>query len=248
MNHFSASVAEKLSYYVYIYSDPRDGSVFYVGKGRGNRVFDHLDEEGEKPKHERIREIYEAGKEPVLEILAHGLNDEQAKIVEAAVIDLLRGNEITSKQLTNQVGGWGSRKYGRYSVDEIRALYSETPANIREEDTVVLIRINQLFYSGMTPQELYDVTRGVWVMNPVLHNPKYAFAVFDGVVREVYEIAQWFSAGTTAYFTRDVDPGDDRWEFVGRVADETIRERYLLKSVRGFFPNGTANPIRYVNC
>lgn len=248
MNRFPASVAEDLGHYVYIYTDPRDNSVFYVGKGRGNRVFDHLAEEGEKPKHERIREIHEAKKRPVLEILAHGLNDEQAKIVEAAVIDLLRGNELTHKQLTNQVGGWGSREYGRYTVEEISALYCKTPAKIRESDAVILIRINQLFYSGMTPQELYEATRGIWVLNPNLHETQYAFAVFDGVVREVYEIAQWFPAGTTAYFTREVEPVEGRWEFVGRIADEITRKRYVLKSVSEFFPHGTANPIRYVNC
>lgn len=38
---FSQSVIEKLKYYVYLLQDPRDNSVFYVGKGVGNRVFQH---------------------------------------------------------------------------------------------------------------------------------------------------------------------------------------------------------------
>lgn len=38
---FSTSIIEKLAYYVYCLIDPRDGNIFYVGKGVGNRVFHH---------------------------------------------------------------------------------------------------------------------------------------------------------------------------------------------------------------
>lgn len=37
----SPYVAEQLGWYVYLLRDPRDAEVFYVGKGRGNRVFAH---------------------------------------------------------------------------------------------------------------------------------------------------------------------------------------------------------------
>ena len=36
---FSTSIIEKLAYYIYCLIDPRDGNIFYVGKGVGNRVF-----------------------------------------------------------------------------------------------------------------------------------------------------------------------------------------------------------------
>jgi len=32
------AVARKLGHYVYVYTDPRDGRVFYVGKGKGQRA------------------------------------------------------------------------------------------------------------------------------------------------------------------------------------------------------------------
>ena len=40
-NHFSQAVSAKLKCYVYRLIDPRNGETFYVGKGKGDRVFRH---------------------------------------------------------------------------------------------------------------------------------------------------------------------------------------------------------------
>lgn len=42
INEFPPGVMEHLGWYVYRLIDPRDGSTFYVGKGKGNRVFAHM--------------------------------------------------------------------------------------------------------------------------------------------------------------------------------------------------------------
>ena len=61
ITEFPGSVIERIGFYVYLLRDPRDGSVFYVGKGAGNRVFGHVREAVESPrttdKLDRIREI-----------------------------------------------------------------------------------------------------------------------------------------------------------------------------------------------
>lgn len=248
MNRFPRGIADELGFYVYIYINPLTTKIFYVGKGKNNRCFDHLEETGEKEKHRVIQEIRDAGKQPDIEILAHGLSEREALIVEAAAIDLLERDN-----LTNEVHGWGSREFGRYSVEEIAALYCATPANIRAQDKVILIRINRLYYSGISREELYEVTRGVWALSLVnlrARQVQYAFAVFDNVVREVYEIQMWFSAGRTAYFHREPEDVnvDGRVEFVGRIAPEDIRKRYLFKSVGEYFVKGSSNPVRFVNC
>jgi len=69
-------------------------------------------------------------------------------------------------------------------------------------------------------------------------------------VREIYEVSGWFEAGQTAYFTRPFESVDDpqRIEFVGRIAPDAMRKRYLFKSVREYFVPGNSNPIQYINC
>ena len=47
---FPEGVAEQLKWYVYRLIDPRNGETFYVGKGKGNRVFAHAN--GQFPSEE----------------------------------------------------------------------------------------------------------------------------------------------------------------------------------------------------
>lgn len=58
------------------------------------------------------------------------------------------------------------------------------------QDPVLLIRINRLYQPDMSADELYDCTRGVWVVGPRRDNAKYALAVYESEVLEVYEIDQ----------------------------------------------------------
>lgn len=243
MKKLNSVVTERLKYYVYLYLDPRDGSVFYVGKGKGERALSHLYDVSESAKVQKIREIRLTGLEPRIEILVHGLEDEQDALrVEAAIIDLLGKDK-----LTNRVRGWGSAVVGRSSLAELVTLYDPVPVQI--DDPVLLIRINQLYRYGLTDQELYEVTRGVWVLSKRREGVRYALAVFRGVVREVYRVESWSPAGTTPYLTRPLEdvqvPG--RWEFTGTLAKLDIREKYLGKNVSANFAGSSQNPVKYVN-
>jgi len=246
---FAPHIHEKLKYYVYIYRDPRNDEIFYVGKGKGNRAFSHLKDTSEKRKSIRLAEIAKAGKKPIIEILTHGLESEETALkVEAAIIDLLE-----SDILTNEVRGHHATEFGIMDLDQVRSRYDakETPI----VDKVCLIRINKLFRYGMSAQELYDSTRGIWRVNPERHDAVFALAVFGGVVQEVYRIATWFKAGTTYYSSRQDELGErlhgvdaERYEFVGSIAEEKVRRRYRYKSVKKYLSGHSQNPIRYVNC
>lgn len=233
-------VARKLGYYVYAYVNPLDNQIFYVGKGKGRRVLSHLKETATSRKVATLKQIRSAGKKPRLEILAHGLGSaDRALQVEAAVIDALG-----LPALTNQVRGWRSARYGRTPLEELVALYRRRP--VRVQHPSILIRITELYRSQMTGSELYDATRTAWKVGPKRERVHYAFAVFEGIVREIYEVMEWLPAGST-YNCRDPHGirVAGRWEFVGRLAPAGIRRRYINRDVSAYFTRGAQNPIVY---
>ena len=115
---------------------------------------------------------------------------------KAAVIDL-----FGLDALTNQVRGWRSLQLGRIPLSELVTYYAATKVEVTVP--ALLIRINRLYRHNMSAQELYEATRGVWKLGARCTKARYAFAVFEGVVREVYEIESWHPAATTPYVTRD---------------------------------------------
>ncbi|TWT44592.1 hypothetical protein RAS1_10070 [Phycisphaerae bacterium RAS1] len=235
---FTPEVQALLESYVYLYIDPRDGSVFYIGKGQGNRCFSHLDEQSESEKVRRIREIRDSGGQPRIEILRFALSDDEAALVEAAAIDL-----FGLERLTNRVRGEGSRGFGRTSLADIQLFNAP---EVEFAHPAVLITLNRMYRSDMSELELYEATRAAWVIGNKRERARIALALFQGVVREVYYIERWLPAGTLTYVTRSTDGWDaaKRWEFEGRPATD-LRSRYKGKSVRRLLGGKSQNPIRY---
>lgn len=239
----TSAVAEKLGHYVYLYVDPADNKVFYVGKGKGARVLSHLNDAQSPFVKRKIREIRSLGHEPIIEMLAHDLpNVEAALRIEAAAIELLGLTE-----LSNEISGWRSRDVGRTRLNDLIARYTRHRAKITEPS--LLIRINETFRYGMTDIELYDATRGIWRIGENRVKAKYAFAVFQGVIRAIYSIAAWLPAGSTMSTRENSHKflGSDRWEFVGTIAEPEILDKYLNKDVTHEFPVGFQGPFRYLN-
>ena len=119
------------------------------------------------------------------------------------------------------------------------------------EHNVILIKPTQLLKAGHTAGDrLLEATMGVWRVGDRSERADYAFAIKEGRVIEVYAIDRWQPAGTHRYRYRPEDEVQRprRREFIGRVADEPIRRRYLGMDVSHLFKQGAQNPIRYVNC
>ena len=123
-----------------------------------------------------------------------------------------------------------------------------TPVDIT--DPAILIRIQRAYRHGMPADALYEATRGVWRIGPRRSAAKYAMAVFDGIIREVYEIDEWHPAASTPYMVRPLHEVQraGRWEFTGRLALDDVRQHYIGKSVASRWERGAANPITYVHC
>jgi uncharacterized protein len=83
-------------YYVYCYIDPRNYEEFYFGKGRGSRSLAHLLDQGDSEKAQKLKQIRVAEVDPIIRIVATALTEEQALLVETALIWKL-GKRLTNK-------------------------------------------------------------------------------------------------------------------------------------------------------
>ena len=250
---FPRFVIEKLDYYVYLLIDPETNQVFYVGKGVGNRIFAHINaaisDALPGDKLDKIRSLQARGLEPAHIIHRHGLTEKEAFEIEAALIDF-----IGLSGLTNQVQGFNSDDRGRMTVAEVIAKYEAPVAEIKEP--VILITINRLYRRGMSGEELYEMTRGKWAIGPRRDKAKYAFAVYKGIIREVYEIDRWLPIRIDDKEALrkwlPVEEKDalvklkNRWQFEGRIARHL--QHYVGASTENYSVIGAQNPIRYVNC
>jgi hypothetical protein len=139
--HFSESVTDKLKHYVYRLIDPRNGTTFYVGRGQGNRVFSHAAgrerptaaEDSDVLKLRTIWAIKNAGFEVEHVVHRHGMNEDTAKEVEAALIDAYPG-------LTNIQGGSDSSRSVMHA-DEVVRIYEAAEAKFQHN--VILINVNR---------------------------------------------------------------------------------------------------------
>ncbi len=120
------SILDGHPYYNYVLFDPRDHSVFYVGKGQRRRMHQHnagfttIDEDEPdgltiSNKEQKIREIQDAGFEPLRRIIGTFKTEAEAFAVESVLIRWVYGIE----KLTNMVSGQNHkfiRARGDYEV------------------------------------------------------------------------------------------------------------------------------------
>ncbi|EEK5472084.1 hypothetical protein R3068_003799 [Salmonella enterica subsp. enterica serovar Schwarzengrund] len=251
INEFPLGVMEHLGWYVYRLIDPRDGSTFYVGKGKGNRVFAHMrgevaavdDDELLSNKLKQLREIRLAGLEVIHVIHRHGIADEKtAYEVEAALIDAYPG-------LTNIMNGAGSNEYGAAHIKELIATYQ--PETIVFQHKALMISVNR----SSKDVDLYDAVRFSWrVSVERARKAEVILATVKGIVRGVYVADEWLKS------TRENFPEISSWDedeefeatqnsrfgFRGKVAPPAIAQLYLGKKIpEDLRKKGAMSPVRY---
>lgn len=195
-NKFPYEVANELKAYVYRLIDPRDKRTFYVGKGRENRVFQHAqdasiptgDEPGiMSPKLDLIREIQEAGLDVEYVIHRHGMDDQTAFQVEAALID-------SYPSLHNSVRGHHTSVFGVATVEEIRQRYNLPPLVLTGEHRLLAITVNKL-QGRRDPKVIFDLIRYCWPLSQRrAETVDYVLALDRGVVVGVFKPLSWAPA------------------------------------------------------
>lgn len=97
-------------YYVYVYIDPRNYEEFYYGKGKGTRKFSHLIANDDSEKSKRIEEIRSVNLNPIIKVIAAGLSESQALLIESTLIWKL------GKYTTNIAAGYFSDKFRAHNT------------------------------------------------------------------------------------------------------------------------------------
>jgi len=269
---WAAKVEEELGWYVYALRDPRNGSIFYIGKGKQNRVFQHayyaetfsVPESQESvavsQKIDLIQEIKsETGGQPDVLILRHKIPTEAAAYaVEAALLDFCRllakstGEDFagTGFSLTNLMGGWDSERLGLMTPEVLESIYAAEP--VAKTDVTVpalLFKIPQLWTPDMSPNALYEATRGWWKLGAKRHQARFALAVSKGVIREIYTInpESWRNQREGDHGWNVVKNPEKRWGFEG-IPFRGELEYLLNRDVKGWFKKGDQSAFTYINC
>lgn len=247
MTEFTPEMNDQLKNYVYRLLDPRDGSTFYVGRGRANRVFDHVRESLQAIDHgrenlrlETIRKIRGLGLEPVHVVHRHGMSEKEAKLAEAVLIDAYPG-------LTNIVAGEGSNDYGPANAQELAKRYGASEIQFEPGRKFMVIKTKWSTVETREPRKgiaehdgVYEAVRGWWKISETrARQADYVLAVIDGICRGVYIPCEWSEVSMPPGMPR-------RWEFDGRLADESTRKRYEGKRIPDRMrKRGVANPVLY---
>jgi hypothetical protein len=143
------------------------------------------------------------------------------------------------------------------NVEDLKRALEDLPERARVDDPVVAISIAKQYPNVKNDDDLYNVTRGTWRVNRGrASKAEYAFAVYKGIVKEVYKIDSWRPATREIYVFFAKLAGkpessvpqvinDGRSEFVGKVAPEAVRQKYVSRRLpRRFF----GFPVLYFNC
>ena len=236
IKNFSDVVAKKLGYYVYRLIDPRNGHSFYVGKGKGNRVFAHVndalsfapsdEEDAVSAKIETIRNIKAAGLEVMHIIHRHGMDEATAFEVEAALIDAYPG-------LANEMRGHYAA-HGAADALQLQQLYDaplmpESPAH-----KLLVIKTKWETIDGQG--SVYEAVRKSWRIDETrAKQADYVLGVINGLCHGVFIAEQWHNF-----------PGGRRG-FEGHEAPQEIQELYIGHRLPDKIRR-QQNPIGYINC
>lgn len=223
---FSPGVDKWLGHYVYRLVDPRDGQTFYVGMGKGDRVFSHYrnavtpgadaSDTDEQAKTALIQELVRHNLKPLYVIHRHGMTVDEARLVERVLIQSYRG-------LTNRLNPDAAR--GPATAEQLNRRYSLDTVPIEGHAIRITIRQKKL------DEEHGDVYKAVcraWIIGrarllQINAHPHHVLVMLNRRCIEVYQVAENGWSECDMYS----QPDKRKYKFTGQLAAESVRDRYI---------------------
>ncbi|MFS0756527.1 hypothetical protein ABC383_17775 [Noviherbaspirillum sp. 1P10PC] len=219
--------------YVYALQDPTDQRIFYVGQGTGNRVFEHLkraeillqSRKRLSPKFEAIHAVWKRDQDVSLVILAGGLSDGEADIVESATLDAL--NLSANGELTNAISAPHS------SMVRVEDLAASAYPYVNPDRPYRKVLVFPVPKKRHNP-DIYERCRRKWKVAKKHRalgtdaTAPYAVAIDRGVSVGAYRVTSWKRLE------------DKKWEFEGEPY-EALRKlnwRAIIQPAMGYWQRG----------
>ena len=244
---FKQSVIEGLKCYVYVLVDPRNNCIFYVGKGSGNRVYQHVQaalvEDSPSLKLSTIREIKELGLDVKYYIIRHNLTEQEAYLVESSIIDLLTYPAFNKENiLTNLVSGHHQWNEGIKTDEEINILYDSPKIKPIPGDRLLLVSLNKSYQQSKATGVYrrandYESVRKYWKLSRDKANKvRYILGIYIRIVIDVKDNSLCSVADDGTFFKKP------RFAFVGDIVPDSP---YLNTDVTDY-PFGSGGAITYI--
>jgi hypothetical protein len=195
---FPLGVSQELNHYEYALRDPRNDRVFYVGKGQGNRVFEHFGEaetQAGSPAHHqsrkvrRILDIWADDLDVQVFIVRYGMDEESLAFeVEAATIDAY--GISANGAVDNEVSGHHSKLRGVIDLDGALGLAAQPVMPGKDYPKIFVFPVQKALDKTNDP---YHATRTTWrVASQWQQETKgIAVGIVEGRSVGVFEIADW---------------------------------------------------------
>jgi hypothetical protein len=232
-----------LGNYIYALRDPRDNKIFYVGQGKGNRVFDHLKDAQStidaatlfsqiSSKLLRIIDIWNNDEEVEILFIAHGLPEESKELIdklESSVYDALSVSQNGATSNENTPPG------SSFLTMENLEFYSADFVNPSRPISAVFIF--PIHNTSGSRESYYEATRKYWKIGSQYRSIENAFAVGveEGYSHAAFRIKDWvFEEGRKKWiFNEDPNQYPD-------ILDELLRKNWknILRPALGHFQRG----------
>nr|WP_306264229.1 hypothetical protein [Pararhizobium sp. IMCC3301] len=235
---FNQAAKEKLGFYVYVLIDPRvdakdPSSVFYVGKGKDDRCFNHANMQtnaqgNPNEKYNLIQGIKdEKNCAPDIQIIAHGLTEDEALRIESILIAM-------PWQLTNIRAGHLADDYW-VSAKDLNARYTNPIKSSEIDGCFLIVSLNGNGARNLPPypefaddeETLRQRTLGDWpVSKKRAESVEYIVGVFRGLIRVVFSIAKDEQAKADCELIPRSEKGKmNRYRWIGEL-DKNYTKQY----------------------